>query len=148
MYPVSAVLANDAVMNVFTPGTHGSTYGGNPVCCAAGNAVMDVVSDPAFLARVSKLGDHLLSRLQQMVRSHRKIAVEARGRGLWCGLETNVDLTKLPRMALSRGLHLNVIGGKIIRIAPPLVIDQETLDQGLDIVDSLLGVLGDEPTRV
>ena len=146
--PLGAMLTTEALGAALPFGTHGSTYGGNPVCCAAGNAVMDVVSDPAFLARVSKLGDHLLSRLQQMVRSHRKIAVEARGRGLWCGLETNVDLTKLPRMALSRGLHLNVIGGKIIRIAPPLVIDQETLDQGLDIVDSLLGVLGDEPTRV
>ena len=108
---------------------------------------MDVVSEPAFLARVSKLGDHLLSRLQQMARTHRRICVEARGRGLWCGLETTLDLSKLPRMALARGLHLNVIGGKIIRIAPPLVIDQETLDQGLDILDGLLSTLSDEPTR-
>jgi len=106
------------------------------------------VSDPAFLTRVGKLGDHLLSRLNMMVRTHRKVCVEARGRGLWCGLELNIDLTNLPRQSLKRGLMLNIIGGKIIRVAPPLVIDQATLDEGLDILDSLLATLGDEPTRV
>jgi acetylornithine/succinyldiaminopimelate/putrescine aminotransferase len=109
---------------------------------------MDIVSDPAFLARVKGLGEHLLGRLHQMVRTHRKVAVEARGRGLWCGLELNVDLTKLPRQALGRGLLLNVIGGKVIRLAPPLVIDQSTLDRGLDALDGLLAELGDEATRV
>jgi 4-aminobutyrate aminotransferase-like enzyme len=96
---------------------------------------------------VKALGEHLLNRLQGLVRNHRKIAVEARGRGLWCGLELNVDAAKLPKAALSRGLLLNVIGGKVLRIAPPLVIDQRTLDQGLDVLDALLGELGDEATR-
>ena len=146
--PLGAMLTTEALGAALPPGTHGSTFGGNPVACAAGNAVMDVVSDPAFLARVGKLGDHLLSRLNQMVRNHRKVCVEARGRGLWCGLELNVDVTTLPRQSLKRGLMLNIIGGKVIRVAPPLVIDQATLDEGLDILDSLLATLGDEPTRV
>jgi predicted acetylornithine/succinylornithine family transaminase len=146
--PLGAMLTTDAIGQAMQFGSHGSTYGGNPLACAGGNVVMDVVSDPAFLARVRALGEHLLGRLHQMVRAHRKIAVEARGRGLWCGLELNVDLTKLPRQALARGLMLNVIGGKVIRIAPPLVIDQHTLDQGLDLLDALLVDLGDEPTRV
>ena len=144
---LGAMLTTDAVGAAMTFGSHGSTYGGNPVACAAGNVVMDIVSDPAFLARVKGLGEHLLGRLHQMVRTHRKVAVEARGRGLWCGLELNVDLTKLPRQALGRGLLLNVIGGKVIRIAPPLVIDQSTLDRGLDALDGLLAELGDEATR-
>ena len=146
--PLGAMLTTEALGAALPPGTHGSTFGGNPVACAAGNAVMDVVSDPAFLARVGKLGDHLLSRLNQMVRNHRKVCVEARGRGLWCGLELNIDVTNLPRQSLKRGLMLNIIGGKVIRVAPPLVIDQATLDEGLDILDSLLATLGDEPTRV
>jgi len=146
--PLGAMLTTEALGTALPPGTHGSTFGGNPVSCAAGNAVMDVVSDPAFLTRVGKLGDHLLSRLNMMVRTHRKVCVEARGRGLWCGLELNIDLTNLPRQSLKRGLMLNIIGGKIIRVAPPLVIDQATLDEGLDILDSLLATLGDEPTRV
>jgi acetylornithine/N-succinyldiaminopimelate aminotransferase len=146
--PLGAMLTTEALGAALPPGTHGSTFGGNPVACAAGNAVMDVVSDPAFLARVDKLGHHLLSRLNQMVRNHRKVCVEARGRGLWCGLELNIDVTNLPRQSLKRGLMLNIIGGKVIRVAPPLVIDQATLDEGLDILDSLLATLGDEPTRV
>jgi predicted acetylornithine/succinylornithine family transaminase len=146
--PLGAMLTTDAVGAALTFGSHGSTYGGNPVACAAGNVVMDIVADPAFLARVKALGEHLLNRLQGLVRNHRKIAVEARGRGLWCGLELNVDAAKLPKLALSRGLLLNVIGGKVVRIAPPLVIDQRTLDQGLDTLDGLLGELGDEATRV
>jgi predicted acetylornithine/succinylornithine family transaminase len=146
--PIGAMLTTDALGAALVPGTHGSTFGGNPLACAAANVVMDTVGDPAFLARVTKLGEHLLSRLNQLVRTHRKVCVEARGRGLWCGLELNVDATKLPRQALTRGLMLNIIGGKVIRIAPPLVIDQATLDEGLDILDTLLGTLGDEPTRV
>ncbi len=146
--PIGAMLTTDALGAALVPGTHGSTFGGNPLACAAANVVMDTVSDPAFLARVSKLGEHLISRLNQLVRTHRKVCVEARGRGLWCGLELNVDVSKLPRQALTSGLMLNIIGGKVIRIAPPLVIDQATLDEGLDTLDTLLGTLGDEPTRV
>lgn len=145
--PLGAMLTTEALGAAMTFGSHGSTYGGNPVACAAGNVVMDVVSDPAFLARVKHLGEHLLGRLQHMARTHRKIAVEARGRGLWCGLELNVDLTKLPKMGLAKGLMLNTIGGKVIRVAPPLVIDQATLDAGLDILDGLLVELSNEPTR-
>ena len=146
--PLGAMLTTEALGAALGFGSHGSTYGGNPLACAAGNVVVDTVSDPAFLARVHKLGEHLMSRLQNLMRTHRKIVVDARGRGLWCGLELNVDLSKLGRMALSRGLMLNVIGGKVIRFAPPLIIDQATLDEGLDIVDSLLSQLEDEPTRV
>lgn len=146
--PLGAMLTTEALGAALGFGSHGSTYGGNPLACAAGNVVVDTVSEPAFLARVHKLGEHLMSRLQNLMRTHRKIVVDARGRGLWCGLELNVDLSKLGRMALSRGLMLNVIGGKVIRFAPPLIIDQATLDEGLDIVDSLLSQLEDEPTRV
>ena len=146
--PLGALLTTEQLGAALTFGTHGSTFGGNPVACAAGNVVIDVVSDPAFLARVKGLGEHLLGRLNQMMRTHRKLVVEARGRGLWCGLELNIDLAKLPRDARKKGLLLNTIGGKVIRIAPPLVIDQATLDEGLDALDVLLGELSSEPTRV
>ncbi len=145
--PLGAMLTTEALAAALPPGSHGSTYGGNPIACAAGNVVIDVVSDPAFLARVQKLGDHLLSRLQQLARTHRKLCVEARGRGLLCGLELTIDATKLPARALQRGLMLNIIGGKIIRVAPPLIIDQATLDEGINVIDALLASFTDEPTR-
>ncbi len=146
--PLGAMLTTEALGAALPFGAHGSTYGGNPMACAAGNVVMDVVNDPAFLAHIKQLGEHLHGRLQQLMRSHRKLVVDVRGRGLWYGLELNADLSRLPRLALTRGLMLNVIGGKVIRFAPPLVIDQATLDEGIDIIDGLLSSLSDEATRV
>jgi acetylornithine/N-succinyldiaminopimelate aminotransferase len=145
--PLGAMLTTNALGAALSFGSHGSTYGGNPIACAAGNAVMDIVNTPAFLLRVKTLGDHLMQRLQAFARRHRRIVVEARGRGLWCGLELNVDLTTLARRALPKGLLLNVIGGKIIRISPPLVIEQAQLDRGLDIIGELLVELEQEAGR-
>jgi 4-aminobutyrate aminotransferase-like enzyme len=89
-----------------------------------------------------------MQRLQQLMKTHRRVVVDVRGRGLWAGLECNTDVSALPRRALSKGLLLNAIGGKILRFAPPLVIDKPTLDQGLAVVDEILGELVAEPTRV
>jgi acetylornithine/N-succinyldiaminopimelate aminotransferase len=145
--PLGAMVTTEELGQHLGFGSHGSTFGGNPIACAAGCVVVDTVSDPAFLAKVKSLGDHLLQRLQQLMKQHRKIAVDARGKGLWAGLELNVDASALPRRALQKGLLLNVIGGKVLRFAPPLVIDKATLDAGLSIVDELLSELVSEPTR-
>lgn len=136
--PLGVMVTTESLAAHLTPGTHGSTFGGNPVACAAANAVLDVVTAPEFLAQVQALGSHLMTRLNAMQQRHRRIAVEARGRGLWAGLELNLDASVLPARALERGLIINLIAGTIIRFAPPLVIDQATLDEGLDILDSLL----------
>jgi acetylornithine/N-succinyldiaminopimelate aminotransferase len=145
--PLAAMVTTEALGQHLGFGTHGSTFGGNPIACAAGGVVLDVVSDPQFLARVKSLGDHLMMRLQQLMKQHKKVVIDVRGRGLWCGLECNVDLAQLPRRALQKGLLLNTIAGKTIRIAPPLVIDKPTLDLGLAVVDELLAELAVEPTR-
>lgn len=136
--PLGALVTTEALAAHLTPGSHGSTYGGNPVACAAAGVVLRETSQPAFLARVRELGDHLLQRLQTMQQKHERIAVQARGRGLWAGLELNLDASALPKRALEKGLLVNLIGGKIIRLAPPLVIDRDTLDEGLDVLDQLL----------
>lgn len=145
--PLGAMLTTDALGQHMGFGSHGSTFGGNPIACAAGSVVLDVVKDPQFLARVKHMGEHLMSRLQQLMKQHRKVVVDVRGRGLWAGLELNVDASALPRRALTKGLLLNQIGGKVLRFAPPLNIDKPTLDQGLAIVDELLAEIVSEPTR-
>lgn len=145
--PMGAMLTTEALGQHLGFGSHGSTFGGNPIACAAGCVVLDVVKDPQFLARVKHLGEHLMTRLQQMMKTHRKVVVDVRGRGLWAGMELNVDVSTLPRRALGKGLLLNAIGGKILRFAPPLIIDKPTLDVGLAIVDELLAELVTEPTR-
>ncbi|MCP4500102.1 MAG: aspartate aminotransferase family protein [Deltaproteobacteria bacterium] len=136
--PLAAMLTTNDIGEALSYGSHGSTYGGNPVACAAGNVVLDEVSKPEFLKNVTQLGEHCLSRLLAMQRSHKRVAVEARGRGLWCGLELSIDGSNLTRRALQKGLIVNVIGGKVIRVAPPLTISKETLDAGLNILDGLL----------
>lgn len=145
--PLGAMLTTEALGQHMGFGSHGSTFGGNPIACAAGCVVIDTVKDPQFLARVKTMGEHLQSRLQQMMRQHRKVVVDVRGRGLWFGMELNVDTTALPRRALQKGLLLNTIGGKVLRFTPPLTIDRVTLDQGLAVVDELLAELVTEPTR-
>jgi predicted acetylornithine/succinylornithine family transaminase len=146
--PLGAMLTTEALGMHLTPGSHGSTFGGNPVACAAGNVVLDIVREPSFLARVKAAGERLQARLLDIHKRHRRTVVDVRCKGLWAGLETNQDLSKLPKRALQKGLLLNIIGQKIIRIAPPLVIDDRTLDDGLDVIDSLLSELVSEPTRV
>lgn len=145
--PLGAMLTTDALGQHMGFGSHGSTFGGNPIACAAGCVVLDTVREPQFLARVKAMGEHLMTRLQQLMKQHRKIVVDVRGRGLWAGMELNIDVSALPRRALQKGLLLNVIGGKVLRFAPPLVIDKSTLDAGLFVVEELLGEIATEPTR-
>lgn len=145
--PLGVMLTTDALGQHMGFGSHGSTFGGNPVACAAGNVVLDTIREPAFLARVKAMGEHLMTRLQQMMRQHRKVVIDVRGRGLWAGMELNIDVSALPRRALQKGLLLNTIGGKVLRFAPPLTIDKPTLDQGLAVVDELLAEVVTEPTR-
>ena len=139
--PLGAMITTDELAAHLTPGSHGSTYGGNPVACAAAGVVLAETSQPEFLEHVTELGNHLLDRIVELQRKHERIAVQARGRGLWAGLELNLDASTLPKQALEKGLLVNLIAGKIVRFAPPLVIDKDTLDEGIDILDQLLAGL-------
>lgn len=136
--PLGAVVTRDDIAEHLTYGSHGSTFGGNPVAAAAAKVVLDELTAPGFLERVTKLGEHMLSRLHALAKTHKRVVVEARGRGLWGGLELSVDGSKLARRAAQKGLITNITGGRVIRVAPPLVIDEQTLDDGLDILDELL----------
>lgn len=136
--PIGAMLTTDEIGSKLPYGSHGSTFGGNPVACAAAQVVMDTVNDPIFLSRVKELGQHMLGRLREQAGRFKRICVEARGAGLWAGLELSIDASHIPGLALQRGLILNVIGGKTIRLAPPLVISKEDLDTGLDTLELIL----------
>ena len=139
--PIGAMITSEALGQHLPYGSHGSTYGGNPVAAAAANVVVEEITKPGFLAHVESLGVHLLARLDQMQRQFKHVAVEARGQGLWGGLELSVDGSKLTRRGLASGIILNVIGGRVVRIAPPLIIDKDTLDDGLNRLETILGEL-------
>ncbi len=124
-YPVSAVLASTALMSLFAPGDHGSTFGGNPLACAVGEAALDVIIDEKLASRARYAG----AKVMQGLRSVQSPAIkEVRGRGLLIGIELNLDAKRLVQALIERGVVAKDTHQRVLRIAPPLVIDDESID--------------------
>jgi ornithine--oxo-acid transaminase len=137
-YPVSALLARTDVMHVFTPGIHGSTYGGNPLACAVASAALDVLVDERLPERAADLGRHLAERLGALrsdhVRAYRSI-------GLWAGIDLRESAGGARKYCLAlkdRGILCKDTHEHTIRLAPPLVITREELDWALDELQDVL----------
>ena len=138
-YPVSAFLTSHEVMSVFTPGIHGSTFGGNPLACAVASAALDVLVDEQLVAHSSEKGAYLLQRIRNIKSPHIK---EVRGIGLWVGIELNPGAGGARRFceALQKDGHLcTETHTHTIRLAPPLVISQEELDWAIGKLQAVLG---------
>ncbi|MBL8113671.1 MAG: ornithine--oxo-acid transaminase [Acidobacteria bacterium] len=137
-YPVSAFLSSKAVMDVFTPGIHGSTYGGNPLACAVASEALDVLVDEKLAERAAELGAHLEARLRAMKTSK----VEAlRVRGLWAGIQLKVSAGPARPYCYQlrdRGMLCKDTHVQTIRLAPPLVITREEIDWAVDQLDAVL----------
>ncbi|HEX6200698.1 MAG TPA: ornithine--oxo-acid transaminase [Thermoanaerobaculia bacterium] len=138
MYPVSALLATDEVMGVFDPGSHGSTYGGNPLAAAVAVEALRVIVDERLAERSAELGAYALERLRRLASPHVK---EVRGRGLWIGIELHPEAGGARRFceALQReGLLCKETHTHVIRMAPPLVISREDLEWALERIERVL----------
>ncbi len=137
-YPVSAFLANDAVMDVFTPGIHGSTYGGNPLACAVASAALDVLVDEKLVDRAAELGLHLAQRLRSMKTDK---VQEVRCIGLWAGVQLHPEAGGARKYCYAlkdRGMLCKDTHVDTIRLAPPLVITQEQIDWAVDQLEAVL----------
>ena len=134
-YPVSAVLSRRAVLGVFHPGDHGSTFGGNPLACAVARAALKVIVDEDLCARSATLGDYALSRLQQIQSPHIKAV---RGKGLWLAIELNGPARPLCEALKDRGLLCKETHDTVIRLAPPLIIQEADLAWALDQIEAVL----------
>lgn len=138
LYPVSAFLATDALMDVFTPGSHGSTYGGNPLACAVAEAALDVLVEEKLIENSADLGAKMLERVRNINTPHIK---EVRGIGLWIGLELKPEAGGARRYCealkeagmLCKETHVNTI-----RLAPPLVITEEQMNWSLDQLERVM----------
>ena len=138
LYPVSVMLADDEVMDVFQPGDHGSTYGGNPVAAAVGRTALDVLVDEGLVENSATQGRYLMERLTAV---ESELIKEIRGRGLWIGIELHPEAGGARRFceALQQaGMLCKETHEHVIRIAPPLVINREELDWA---IEKLIGVL-------
>jgi len=134
--PVSAVVSSRAILGVFQPGQHGSTFGGNPLACAVGREVIALLATGEYQERSAKLGAHLHDRLSALPRD---VVRRVRGRGLWAG----VEFSSLPgRVACERlavhGVLAKDTHGTAIRLAPPLMISEPDLDWGLDQLEAAI----------
>ena len=142
LLPVSALVGTDDLMQVFAPGDHGSTFGGNPLAAAVGLAALEVLFDEGMIARSAELGAHLLARLRT-VRS--SLIREVRGKGLFIGVEVDGDRISARDVVdrlLARGILSKDTHGTVVRFAPPLTIDRETLDWAVEEVRAVFVELG------
>jgi ornithine--oxo-acid transaminase len=124
-YPISAVLASKEILGVFGPGDHGSTFGGNPLACAVARTALRVLKEEKLVERSAELGGYFLAKLRGLRSS---IIKEVRGRGLWIGTELNVAARKYCEALKEEGLLCKETHERIIRVAPPLVIQREEID--------------------
>lgn len=138
--PMGAMLCSTKVAPALGPGTHASTFGGNPLAARAALEVLRVIDDEHLLDRVYEVGTHLGEGLKRLVAKHPGKALEARGVGLLWGLELAEGLA--PQVVAScqeRGVLLNAIGGRVLRFVPPLIVDPGHVDAALAAVDETLG---------
>ncbi|HSR55331.1 MAG TPA: aminotransferase class III-fold pyridoxal phosphate-dependent enzyme, partial [Alphaproteobacteria bacterium] len=127
-------------------GSHGSTYGGNPLAMAVGNAVMDVMEEEGFLDHVSAVGARLMDGLGTLVKAHPKVLLGARGKGLMVGLMCAADPKPLIAKLRENGLLTVIGGGNVVRLLPPLITGETEIDEALAIIDrscAELGTLGE-----
>ena len=140
--PIGACLANKKAGNVFQPGNHGSTFGGNPLMCATASTVIDTIKSENLQTNASKMGDYILSAFKDKLGQLDGVS-EIRGLGLMIGIELDTnylkqDCTELVKLALQQHLLINVTTGNVIRLLPPLIINQQQADTIVNTVSELV----------
>lgn len=133
--PISAVAAGDEVLGVFEPGSHGSTFGGNPLACAVAIAALDVLEDEKLAERSDELGKYFIHKLAEI---ESPIVKEIRGRGLFIGLELHGQARPYCEKLMKLGLLCKETHDTTIRFAPPLIVSREELDWALERIVSVL----------
>jgi acetylornithine aminotransferase len=135
--PIGVCLARGEAANLFMPGNHGSTFGGNPLACAAANAVLDVIEDEGLCERAAELGERMLQQLSEALEGTNRVK-EIRGKGLMLAIELNEDAPELIEAGLEAGILINVTQGNILRMLPPLTISDAEADEAVNTVVSLI----------
>lgn len=134
---IGACLAQGEAADVFKPGNHASTFGGNPLACAAAITTLDVIVEENLLDNAMKLGDYMRKRFAETLAGESGV-VEIRGQGLMIGIELSKSCGDLVKRALAQGLLINVTFDKVVRLLPALMMRQEEADQAIDITSTLI----------
>ncbi|WP_431283710.1 aspartate aminotransferase family protein [Humitalea sp. 24SJ18S-53] len=139
-FPLGAILAKEKVAQYLKPGTHGTTYGGNPLACAAGNAVLDVILAPGFLEQVDRVARHLWRGLLDLAKRHPQVIEDVRGAGLLVGIKLREGIVNTDAQAagVNEGLLSVAAGQNVLRLAPPLIITEAEADEALGLLDRVM----------
>src|SRR3989344_424797 len=136
-FPIGAFVARKRIADTLQPGTHGTTFGGSPLACAAGLATFDAIKKEHLLQNARRMGAHLFKKLQELKEKHPVIR-EVRGIGLMAGLELVHEGKNVYNACLKRGLLINCTQGNVLRIMPPLVVSKQQIDRAISILDEAL----------
>ena len=134
--PIGAMLATREAAKGFAPGSHGSTFGGTPLATAAGCKTLEIISDPDFLARVREKGRYFKQQLNALKAKYPRIR-QVRGEGLLLGMEIDTDAAFFVENCFKKGFIINAIQDKVLRFAPPLIVETADIDRLLSVLDSL-----------
>ena len=139
--PIGAFIVTDKVAAAFKPGDHGTTFGGNPLACAAANVVLDTVPQEDFLKNIKSVGKYFKDKLQELAKKYPNFIVDVRGEGLilgaeLAGAEHGRDIVN---DCLAKGLIINCTAGKVLRFIPPLIITTAQIDEAFAVMDEVIG---------
>lgn len=135
VFPISCVVANKNILSLFNPGSHGSTFGGNPMACAVSIAALDVLIDEKLADKSLELGKYFISKLKEI---HHPRIKEVRGRGLFIGVELTEPARKYCEELKEQGLLCKETHDTVIRFAPPLIINKDELDWAIERINKVL----------
>lgn len=140
--PIGAFIVTDEVAKAFKPGDHGTTFGGNPLACAAANVVLDTVPKPEFLEKVTEVGAYFKGELQKLKAKYPELIVDVRGEGLILGaeLKSAEHGRDIVNKCLEKGAIINCTVGKVLRFIPPLIITKQDVDTVVAILDEAIAL--------
>lgn len=136
--PIGAFIASDKVAKVFSAGDHGSTFGGNPLACAAGNTVLAVMERENLLGNARTVGAYMIDKLNGLKKKYPALIVEVRGRGLMIGVQLAKPGRSIVEKCLENGVIINCTAGDVLRFVPPLIINQSHVDEMIAVLDQAL----------
>ncbi|MBQ5833164.1 MAG: acetylornithine transaminase, partial [Selenomonadales bacterium] len=136
--PIGAFLATDKVASAFHPGDHGSTFGGNPLACAASKAVLDTILEDKLLDNVNEVGAYLMDAIRSLGEKYPTIIRSVRGKGFMVGIELTREGREIVQACLDAKLIINCTAGNVLRLVPSLTIGKQQVDEMITILDAVL----------
>lgn len=136
--PIGAMLATDKIASAFQPATHGSTFGGNPLVCAAAITTIDVILEDGFiLDQCRRMGNYLMKRLEELKKEFPSLIMDIRGMGLLIGMEITRDGLPIVKACLDRNILINCTAGNVLRFMPPLIVTEKDIDVLIDVLEQV-----------